>query len=221
MMHMNWKNILYSLTIAANCLLCFFLFFYDRLVVPSLLQVIGRAHPLFLHFPIVLFALFLAWIWVIPQQRFHTLGLSGEVGEWLLLSVAFTSAITALMGVLLSKEAGYNQDSLQWHKWSGACLSLIVFLWYLLYQRLSRSRLSLGAASLLSLLLLLIAGHQGASITHGDNFLLAPVYKGRVKEKVPLAEAVVFRDMVQPILDAKCIGCHNSSKAKSANPAPA
>jgi len=214
MMHMNWKNILYSLTIAANCLLCFFLLFYDRLVVPSLLQVIGRAHPLFLHFPIVLFALFLAWIWVIPQQRFHALGLSGEVGEWLLLSVAFTSAITALMGVLLSKEAGYNQDSLQWHKWSGACLSLIIFLWYLLYQRLSRSRLSLGAASLLSLLVLLIAGHQGASITHGDNFLLAPVYKGRVKEKVPLAEAIVFRDMVQPILDAKCIGCHNSSKAK-------
>src|SRR5689334_8806393 len=122
-MHMNWKNIFSSLTIAANCLLCFFLLFYDRLVVPSFLQVMGRAHPLFLHFPIVLFALFLVWIWIIPQQRFHASGLSQQIGEWLVLSVAFTSAITALMGVLLSKEPGYNEESLAWHKWSGAFLS--------------------------------------------------------------------------------------------------
>jgi uncharacterized membrane protein len=211
---MNWKNILSGLTLAANCLLCFFLLFYDRLVVPSFLQVIGRAHPLFLHFPIVLFAVLIVWIWVIPQQRFHASGLSQQISEWLLLSVAFTSAITALMGVLLSREPGYNEDSLVWHKWSGACLSLIVFVWYLLYPRLNRSRTSLAAVSVLSLLVLVIAGHQGAAITHGDNFLLAPVYKDRAKEKVPFDEAIVFRDMVQPVLDAKCLSCHNSTKAK-------
>lgn len=211
---MNWKNILYSLTIAANCLLCFFLLFYDYLVVPSFLQVIGRAHPLFLHFPIVLFAIFLAWIWVIPQQRFHASGLSGEVGEWLLLSVAFTSVITALMGILLSREPGYSEGSLGLHKWSGACLSLIVFVWYVFYRRLNRSRVSLAVVSAFSLLVLVIAGHQGAAITHGDNYLLAPVYKGRVKEKVLFEDAIVFRDMVQPILDAKCTGCHNGDKAK-------
>ncbi|MBN9383877.1 MAG: chitobiase/beta-hexosaminidase C-terminal domain-containing protein [Chitinophagaceae bacterium] len=211
---MNWKNILYSLTIAANCLLCFFLLFYDHLVVPSLLQVVGRAHPLFLHFPIVLFALFIAWIWAIPQRRWYAAGLSEEVSEWLLLLVAITSVITALMGILLSKEAGYNEESLAWHKWSGACLSLIVLFWYAFFRRLNRSRTSLGVVSVLSLLMLIIAGHQGAAITHGDNYLLAPVYKGRVKEKVPFEEAIVFRDMVQPILDEKCIGCHNGNKAK-------
>jgi len=212
MMHMNWKNILGSLTIAANCLLCFFLIFYDRLVVPPLLQVIGRAHPLFLHFPIVLFALWLIWVWVIPKQRFQASGLAEHIGEWLLLSVAFTAALTALMGVLLSKEPGYNPESLSWHKWSGACLSLILLLWYIFYQRLRRP--GIVAVSLLSLLVLLVAGHQGAAITHGDNFLLAPVYKGRVKEKVPLDEAVIYRDMVQPVLEAKCMSCHNSSKSK-------
>jgi len=212
MMHMNWKNILSSLTIAANCLLVFFLLFYDRLVVPPLLQVIGRAHPLFLHFPIVLFALWLIWVWVIPKQRFHVSGLAEHIGEWLLLSVAFTTALTALMGVLLSKEPGYNPESLSWHKWSGAIMSLILLLWYIFYQRLSRPGIVL--ASLLSLAVLLVAGHQGAAITHGDNFLLAPVYKGRVKEKVPLDEAVVYRDMVQPMLEGKCMSCHNNTKAK-------
>ncbi|HVW60850.1 MAG TPA: c-type cytochrome domain-containing protein, partial [Puia sp.] len=211
---MNWKNILYSLTIAANCLLCFFLLFYDRLVVPSFLQVVGRAHPLFLHFPIVLFALFLVWVWAIPKKRLYSSGLSEEVGEWLLLSVAFTSAVTALMGVLLSKEPGYNPGSLAWHKWSGACLSLIVLFWYIFYRRLNQSRTSLTVVSVLSLLVLVIAGHQGAAITHGDNFLLAPVYKARAKEKVPLDEAIVYRDMVQPVLEAKCMSCHNAGKAK-------
>jgi len=211
---MNWKNILSSLTIAANCLLVFFLFFYDRLVVPPLLQVTGRAHPLFLHFPIVLFALWLIRIWVIPKQRLHTSGLAESIGEWLLLSVAFTAALTALMGILLSREAGYNPESLAWHKWSGASLSLILLLWYVFYQRLNRPGLPLASVSLLSLVVLLIAGDQGAAITHGDNFLLGPVYKGKIKEKVPLDEAIVYRDMVQPVLEAKCMSCHNDSKAK-------
>src|SRR5215467_9904179 len=98
---MNWKSIFLSITIAANCLLCFFLVFYDGLAVPSLLQVVGRAHPLFLHFPIVLFALFLLWIWVVPKRSFHSPELYEKLGKWLLLATAFTSAITALMGIFL------------------------------------------------------------------------------------------------------------------------
>jgi len=214
MMHMNWKNILSSLTIAANCLLVFFLLFYDRLVIPPMLQVMGRAHPLFLHFPIVLFALWLIWIWFIPKQRLHASGLAENIGEWMLLAVAFTAALTALMGILLSKEAGYNPESLAWHKWSGASLSLILLLWYVFYRRLNGSRVSMGAISVASLVVLLIAGDAGAAITHGDNFLLGPVYKGKVKEKVPLDEAIVYRDMVQPMLEGKCMSCHNDSKAK-------
>ncbi|HVU57686.1 MAG TPA: c-type cytochrome domain-containing protein [Puia sp.] len=209
---MNWKNIFSSLTIAANCLLVFFLLFYDRLVIPTLLQVVGRAHPLFLHFPIVLFALFLVWIWVIPKRYFPDEGLVQSISEWMLLIVAFTAAITALMGILLSREAGYNADALAWHKWSGAILSLILFAWFLSYRRLTG--VWMGVASVLSLVVLLIAGDAGGAITHGDDFLLAPVYKDKAKEKVPLDQAVVYRDMIQPILDAKCMSCHNSSKSK-------
>jgi uncharacterized membrane protein len=210
----NWKNILFSVTIAANCLLCFLLIFYDRLIVPSLLQVVGRAHPLFLHFPIVLFALFIGWIWIVPKKQFHSPELFFDISKWLLLLTAFTSAITALMGVFLSKEPAYNQDSLQWHKWSGSFISLLTFLWYVFYAQLNRTKISLAASSLVSIILLIIAGHQGASITHGDNFLLAPVYKDQPQKKVSFDEALVFTDMVKPILDAKCVSCHNSKKAK-------
>jgi uncharacterized membrane protein len=207
------KNMLFSATIAANCMLCFLLIFYDKLVVPSLLQVAGRAHPLFLHFPIVLFILFVCWIWFAPKQPFHSTEFFENISKWLLLATAVTSAITALMGIFLSKEAVYNQDSLFWHKWSGALLSIITFLWYSFYNRLYKTKIVLAGSSLVSAVVLIIAGHQGASITHGDNFLLAPVENNKTK-KISLDEAVVFTDMVKPILDLKCMSCHNNKKAK-------
>ena len=61
---------------------------------------------------------------------------------------------------------------------------------------------------------LTISGHLGASITHGDNYLLAPVSKEALKKKTLLADAIVFDDMVKPILESRCMGCHNSTKAK-------
>jgi len=210
----NPKNILFSATIAANCLLCFLLIFYDGLVVPSLLQVAGRAHPLFLHFPIVLFALFISWIWIVPRRQFHSPELFQTICKWLLLITSFAAAITALMGIFLSKEPTYNQDSLTWHKWSGAFISVLIFLWYIFYEQINKTKISLAVSSLMSTVVVIIAGHQGASITHGDNFLLAPVSKEKVQKKVSLSEAVVFTDMVKPILDAKCMSCHNSKKAK-------
>ena len=211
---LNWKRIFFSTTIAANSLLCFYLLFYDRIAVPSLLQVAGRAHPLFLHFPIVLFALFIIWIWVVPRQPFHSSQLYDDIGEWLLLSTAFTSALTALMGIFLSKEPGYNAESLVWHKWTGAAVSLLTFTWCIFYQKLGKRKISLIVAGLTNIIVLTMAGHLGASITHGDNYLLAPVSKEKLQKKTPLADAIVFDDMVKPILEARCMGCHNSTKAK-------
>ncbi len=207
------KNILFSATIFANCLLCFLLIFYGRLYVPSLLQVLGRAHPLFLHFPIVLFALFICWVWLAPKKQFHSPELFQDISKWLLLTTAFTASLTALMGVFLSKEPSYNEDSLTLHKWSGALISLLTFVWYIFYEQVNKTKISLAVSSLLSTFIWIIAGHQGASITHGDNFLLAPI-AGNSDKKVSLDEAVIYTDMVKPILEAKCMSCHNSKKAK-------
>jgi uncharacterized membrane protein len=210
----NWKSIFYNTTIAANCLLCFFLLFYDRIAVPSLLQVAGRAHPLLLHFPIVLFALFIIWIWLIPRQPFHSSQLYDQIAKWLLLVTALTAAITALMGVFLSREPGYNADSLVWHKWSGAMFAFFTFAWYIFYQDLGKFKIRMAIASFSGIAVLTISGHLGASITHGDNYLLAPVSKEALKKKTLLADAVVFDDMVKPILESRCMSCHNSTKAK-------
>ena len=55
---LRFKNILFNTSLALNCLLLFLLIFENRLAVPVWLQVVGRMHPLILHFPIVLVILY-------------------------------------------------------------------------------------------------------------------------------------------------------------------
>src|SRR3546814_20396846 len=71
----------------------------------------------------------------------------------------------------------------------------------------------LRAVMALTCLVLLVAGHLGASLTHGENFVLQPVLSGKEKH-VNLDTAVVFHDLVLPVLEEKCFSCHNPDKAK-------
>jgi Planctomycete cytochrome C/Fn3 associated len=199
----RWKNALFNITVAINCLLCFLLLFESRLVIPPWLQVTGRMHPLVIHFPIVLLILFIGQRFLLKQQD-----------NTLLLLTALTAAITATMGLLLSKEPGYDSDALTTHKWSGIFLSFLTLAWYTWSQQLQQIKWAPAATAALALVLLTFAGHQGATITHGQNFLLAPVITATPKKTVALEEAIVFNDMVQPILKSKCMNCHNSNKAK-------
>src|SRR5690606_30133013 len=62
-------------------------------------------------------------------------------------------------------------------------------------------------------LILLITSHVGAGMTHGQGFLTEPIVKKYTK-KVPLDQAFVYRDIIHPILDQKCMNCHSGSKSK-------
>ena len=200
---MRWKNLLFNITLAINCLLLFLLLFESRVVVPTWLQVAGRMHPLILHFPITLVVLFVFQRLVLRRSD-----------NTLLLLAAFTAALTALMGLFLSKEPGYDPDVLFWHKYSGVAVSFLTLAWYHWYQRLQTVRFAGVGVAIGCLALLTFTGDKGADITHGHNFLLAPVSSASSAGKVSLEDAVVFNDMVRPILQNKCMGCHNSSKAK-------
>jgi hypothetical protein len=63
---------------------------------------------------------------------------------------------------------------------------------------------------------LILAGHMGAEVTHGKGFLLAPLLKGNQNIVIENADsAIVFRDVIQPILNEKCLNCHNANRAKN------
>ena len=141
-------------------------------------------------------------------------GVKAEIGDELLLAAAITSVITALMGLFLSREGGYTPDLLVWHKWGGVFISFLSLLWYVFRVKVRQIKPALLTTALAGMVVIIVTGHLGANITHGQDFLFAPVKPEKQKPVVLFEDAKVYADMVRPILVAKCMGCHNSQKAK-------
>lgn len=210
----RWKNSLFNITFALNCLLLFLMLFENRIAVPVWLQVVGRMHPLVLHFPVVLVILYAITILITSFRKNRTDESLSHTADFVLLLAALSSVITALAGLFLSREEGYDAEALQWHKWSGVVISFFTLGWYYFSKRVQAKKFVSIATSLLAIVLITFAGHQGAGITHGQNFLLAPMLPEKKQIVVSPEEAVVFAHMVKPIIEAKCESCHNNKKAK-------
>ncbi len=210
-MNQRSQRIIFNICIGLNCLLFFLLLFGADMRVPALLQVTGRMHPLTVHFPIVLLIVAFVWELVLSKNKNHILK---EAGDWLLLSAAFTAVLAALMGLFLSKEEGYDQSGIALHRWTGSITALLTVCWFGFRNRMRDSKAAIFSTGIISMAVIIIAGHQGANITHGENFLLAPVTPQKKKPDVLLEDAVAYTHLVRPILEEKCMTCHNSNKAK-------
>ena len=207
------KNILATALIPFNILLLFFLIFSDQLVIPTWLQVLGRMHPVILHFPIVLVLIYFAIVLLVPKKITSELWYI-ELSEWLLLSAAFTAVLTALMGIFLSREGGYDEDSILAHKYLGSIISFLLCIIYFSRNFLKQQQILFNLSAACSAVIIVWAGHLGGDITHGENFVLAPVTPSHIKPQVGFNDAFIYADLVEPILESKCMGCHNSKKAK-------
>ena len=206
------RTLVYNTTFFLVCLLAFFLIFESQLQVPGWLQVAGRMHPLFLHFPIAVLVLYGLWVIVAPRSKADQT--SSLWADDVLLLGAFTATFTALLGLLLSQETGYDQEAIFWHKWTGIATAFISFGWYSFRDRMPAHLLPTKVLAGGTIVVLLFAGHLGANITHGEEFLLAPIMSDQGTPTVAMDEALVFAHVVQPILKEKCMGCHNPQKAK-------
>lgn len=205
----NWRlNVLIGL----NCFILFFLVFEHLVRVPSWIQVMGRMHPMLLHFPIVL--LLIAGVFVNFRERLQkTLPITRLIGEILFIG-ALSAAITVIMGLLLAREEGYEGSNLQWHKWTGIAISFLSWgLVWIQSRQYTRYRFLFTAFTNVCLFLVLIAGHFGATLTHGEDFVLGPLKQNDV-DAFDINTAQVFDDAVLPILKAKCLSCHNAGKSK-------
>lgn len=208
------RKILFSALVPLNCLLLFFVLVEDRIVVPSWLQVFGRMHPLLLHFPIALLIFLTLFILVVPASKLRQ-PVFESLLHYLLLIVSLTAVVTALMGFFLSNGGEYANETMAWHKWTGVALPIMLFLMCVFRAWLMAQLALLRGAAITTSVLLVIAGHYGATLTHGENFVLMPVTsEDSAKKLPPFDEALVFADLVQPILEDKCMSCHNTNKAK-------
>lgn len=207
------QKYIFNIVFGINILLLFLVVFENSLAIPVWLQVAGRMHPLLLHFPITLVLLFLFWHFVVVKKIVGNEWIV-NIDRWLLLFTAFTASITALMGLFLSKEDGYDVNALQLHKWSGIAIAVITTVWYAYSEWVQKIPWLHYTIAGLSTGIILFTGHQGGTITHGPNFLLAPIQSNATEQPILLADAEIYTHLVQPILQTKCYSCHNDKKSK-------
>ncbi len=208
------KRVAENLLFAAVVFIVFLVMFENSMAFPAWLKAAGRMHPMFLHFPIVILLLamgmeFFRYHSIYAKNTFYQDFTSG-----LLLTGALFAAITVIMGLILSKENGYDGSSVAWHKWTG--LGIVFLSSFMYWYRGSgwfRKQASLGIA-LLTVLFIVITGHLGSGITHGENFISAPLLSAHSADKVPLDKALVYPDIIEPIFKTRCVSCHNAGKSK-------
>jgi len=150
---------------------------------------IGRLHPLWVHLPIAF--LLMAIVFDLLAYRSAYAPYRSVVSLTLLLG--FGAAImSCISGYLLSGSGDYAPQSLLLHQWGGfAVAGFSGLLWTIrkwLYQKNQRSGVQLYSGLLLILALLLgYTGHQGGSLTHGDDYLSWVVEKAKEVKKTAVA----------------------------------
>jgi hypothetical protein len=189
----------------------------------DLVLFLGRFHPVLVHLPIggLILVGMLEVLAKVP--RFKGVAQNNR----LILAVVAAAAITAaLLGWMLSQAGGYDPQLLPLHKWAGfAVAATCIVAWLLNWWGWSRAYYFALAVTLAALV---VASHLGASITHGRDFLtqFAPkplrALLGAGGRPVPApqvtsdpAQRPVFKDLIQPILERRCLACHGPEKHKA------
>lgn len=132
----------------------------------------GRLHPIAVHFPVALLV-FAALLELFTLKKFSS---ALRPGINLLVAAGVISAILSVVfGLLLSGDGDYGEE-LNIHQWAGiatACLGIIS--WFLLNRIIKENQFSLvkayRAVLFFSTLAVSLAGHFGASLTHGNDYL--------------------------------------------------
>lgn len=172
---------------------------------------IGRLHPVFVHLPIGILLLATLLFFVSKKQRFANM--SFAVAPALAIG-SFFSILSCITGYLLSISDAYNEDIIFKHQWLGIATAITSVVCYFVYQK---KRTIFGIFITLLSTLIMVTGHYGGSLTHGADYLTASFNNSTSNTKKVIAnidEAVVYTDIIEPILATKCYSCHGESKQK-------
>ena len=197
-------------------------------------QFLGRLHPLIVHFPIGLLIVGLIleiYSWSNKDQPFRS-GL-----HIILLIGALTAVVAAGFGLLLKEQDEYSSNALTIHQWSGiatAVLATITFYFFRLSGSNSNRKLLNAYRSLLifSVIGVTIAGHYGASLTHGSDYLTEVLpwsnengltrnpdfnlasFKNDSTQALDQKQVAALNLEVRSIFAHNCYKCHSAEKTK-------
>lgn len=193
---------------------------------------LGRLHPLAVHFPVGLL-IFAAFLEVFTIGNFNSklrpginlLILAGVVGA--VISVAF--------GLLLANLEGYGGDTLSIHQWTGIGTAVLgLGLLFMLHQVSNRNNFKhifpFRALLFVTGIGVSVAGHFGASLTHGEEYLTSVLPWNEDEtyaavdmdidlvsfqaEELSEEKQIKLVGQVRAIFAHNCYNCHSTAKIK-------
>ena len=185
----------------------------------ELLDFLGSLHPLIVHLPIGIVLLTIA-IDVFMRNKNNSVQRVITMGWFFSF---FSGLLAAIFGWFLGDNGYYLESQINIHKWSGITFVSICFIvWLLRYINFRFSKSFNRSVNLTSIILLMITGHFGGEMTHGQNYLFENLpYTQKKISVTTLSETkrsnndslFVYEDLIHPVLEEKCIACHNQNLA--------
>jgi uncharacterized membrane protein len=201
---------------------------------PDMAKFLGRFHPVVLHLPIGMLLLVL----ILETGRLFSKEKAASSTLVPLFFAAASAVVAVLLGFVLyySMPGDYGTELAVRHLNGGilfACVTIAAFIVKVWVDASAGRGVWLYRGLLLaSSAIMGLASHDGASLTHGEDYLTKyapdPVRKAiglPVKDggdagdgakpavKAP-EQQVVYTDLIVPILEQKCYSCHNAEKQK-------
>jgi uncharacterized membrane protein len=193
---------------------------------------LGRLHPMIVHFPISL--LYVAVLFELIGWKRKALNFKSTT-QILVFTGAVSAIVAVILGLLLSKTEDYGSSLLPLHQWTG--IGTMVFAcctaWFYLKKPGNMGKILL----LITVLGATVAGHYGAGLTHGADYLSSVLPGARAgdidassgvgdgdsqtdfifaSQKGPLTEPQIqdLNLQVRTILAHNCYSCHGPVKVK-------
>jgi uncharacterized membrane protein len=183
---------------------------------------LGRFHVLVLHLPIGMIVALFVLEYLSRKERWRYLD---AASPYLWGATAISALVTVLLGFMHFAEGSFTGASGDQHRFFGTITAVIAtgVAFLRVSSFASTYKPLFFPASLVLLVLVSITGHYGGNLTHGSTFLveyapqpirsLAGLAPRRTITSVSAADP--FADVVGPMFQERCAGCHNEDKSES------
>ncbi|MBX3239756.1 MAG: DUF1549 domain-containing protein [Chitinophagaceae bacterium] len=178
---------------------------------------LGRLHPMVVHFPIGLLVVALIMEMIGRKKKnYH------DAIKTVVVIGTISSVLAVVMGLMLAQAEDYGGIIKDIHQWTGIATMVLAGITTYAYMRMSR-QLQVFLLTI-TVVGVTVAGHYGASLTHGEDYLTSvlPSSDAAGSNFVlattdgPLSETQVqeLNLQVRTILAHSCNNCHGVAKTK-------
>lgn len=190
---------------------------------------LGPFHSLVLHYPIG----FLTMALILEAYGCLRESSNSPAIKRLTLHLSlWTGLVSAALGWMRAGTGGYDPATVDAHRIYGMAVpfatiaSILALRWSSRKEGLPFPRMVYRVCLLITLGLLVVAGHLGGNLTHGSSYLVQnapPFLKTMLGEKQVAQDAgptglnpaqALYRDVLKPAFEQKCQSCHGPEKQK-------